>query len=127
MTSLEKQNAVRSVLCDMCGYGDGCPDCRFFDPGDETDGRYWCAIRDHKGRIPFGDGWDMTTAIDDGCRREKERQTAKKPVDRRELKDFNLQVYAIRGDCPSCGAERLVSTNGRYCPRCGQAIDWEGE
>lgn len=60
------------------------------------------------------------------CQEAREKQTAKKPVDRRELQNFNLQVYAYRGDCPSCGTEGLISTNGRYCPRCGQAIDWEG-
>lgn len=60
------------------------------------------------------------------CQEAREKQTAKRPVDRRGLQNFNLQVYAYRGDCPSCGAEGLISTTGRYCPRCGQAIEWEG-
>ena len=63
MTSLEKQSKVKDVLFRMCGYGDGCPDCDFFNPEDNTDGDHWCAIRDNQQRIPFDDDWDFMTGM----------------------------------------------------------------
>lgn len=63
MTTLEKQSKVKKVLSRMCGYGDGCPDCEFFNPEDKTDGDYWCFIRDSEKRIPFDDDWDINSAM----------------------------------------------------------------
>ena len=63
MTALEKQNKVKAVLSRMCGYGDGCPECEFFKLEDETDGEFWCAIRDKEKLIPFDDEWDMNSAM----------------------------------------------------------------
>ena len=63
MTRLEKQREVKDVLYHMCAYGDGCSDCRFFNPEDDTDGDYFCAIRDHEERIPTDDAWCMQTAM----------------------------------------------------------------
>lgn len=61
MTRLEKLRQV--VLYHMCAYGDGCPDCRFFNPEDDTDGESFCAIRDHEKRVPLDDEWCMQTAM----------------------------------------------------------------
>lgn len=46
-------------------------------------------------------------------------------VDRRlGLKNFNNEVYSIRGDYPVCGLEGLTSSSTNYCNRCGQKLDW---
>ena len=63
MTALEKQIQVKDVLYYMCGYEQGCPDCRFFNPEDDTDGHFFCHIRDDKGYIPFNEDWNMNTAM----------------------------------------------------------------
>lgn len=63
MDSLEKKAKVKEVLSRMCGYGEGCPDCDFFDPDDSTDGEFFCAIRDSDDLIPFDDEWDMESAM----------------------------------------------------------------
>lgn len=67
----------------------------------------------------------QTIGTVDECRRAMEEQTAKRPRNRRRVINFNLQIFAYRGDCPSCEKRGLVSIRERYCPRCGQAIDWE--
>lgn len=43
---------------------------------------------------------------------------------RRILYDFNDKPYAIKGDCPRCGNEQLISISEQYCPKCGQKLDW---
>ena len=43
---------------------------------------------------------------------------------RRILYDFNDNPYAIKGDCPRCGASELRSNYEQYCPKCGQKLDW---
>ncbi len=48
MTVLEKQAKAKEVLRRNCIYGDGCPECEFFKPEDDTDGEFFCAIRDLK-------------------------------------------------------------------------------
>lgn len=46
----------------MCEYGD-CDDCEFFEPTDDTDGDFFCAIRDKQEEVPFRVGWDMESAF----------------------------------------------------------------
>lgn len=53
------------------------------------------------------------------------KQIPQRSENKIELRDFAQKVYAYRGDCPVCGMERLMSTNTRYCPGCGQALGWE--
>ena len=43
---------------------------------------------------------------------------------RRILYDFNDKPYAIKGDCPRCGNEQLISISEQYCPKCGLKLDW---
>lgn len=43
---------------------------------------------------------------------------------RRILYGFNDKPYAIKGDCPRCGAQELISISEWYCPKCGQKLDW---
>lgn len=63
MTALEKQLKVKEALYRMCGCSEGCPYCDFFKPEDETDGEFYCAIRDSNKLIPFDDEWDMESAM----------------------------------------------------------------
>ncbi len=42
---------------------------------------------------------------------------------RKEMKDFNGNVYRILGDCPRCGCECLDSTEN-YCSNCGEKLNW---
>lgn len=58
------------------------------------------------------------------CREARERQRAKKVKNRKLLMDFCNRPYSVRGDCPNCGSEGLLSTNTDYCNACGQKLDW---
>ena len=63
MTSLEKIKQLKDLLHEMCEYGDGCEDCRFFNPEDDTDGEVFCALRDDAGRTPYDEFWHMGGAF----------------------------------------------------------------
>lgn len=52
----------------------------------------------------------------------KERDTAKKPIKTKGLKDFNGNIYEVVGECPNCGCG--VSNRMRFCDECGQRLDW---
>ena len=52
----------------------------------------------------------------------KERDTAKKPIKTKGLKDFNGNIYKVVGECPNCGCG--VSNRMRFCDECGQRLDW---
>ena len=58
------------------------------------------------------------------CREERERQRAKKVKNRKLLRDFHNRPYSVRGNCPICGSEGLLSSNTDYCNACGQKLDW---
>ena len=53
----------------------------------------------------------------------KERDTAKKPIKTKGLKDFNGNIYKVVGECPNCGC----GVNGmmKFCDYCGQGLKWE--
>lgn len=52
----------------------------------------------------------------------KERDTAKKPIKTKGLKDFHGNIYKVVGKCPNCGCG--VSNRMRFCDECGQRLDW---
>lgn len=52
----------------------------------------------------------------------KERDTAKKPIKTKGLKDFNGNVYKVVGKCPNCGCD--VNGMMKFCDECGQRLDW---
>ncbi len=58
------------------------------------------------------------------CQEARERQRAKKVKNRKLLRDFYNRPYSVRGDCPNCGSEGLLSINTNYCNACGQKLDW---
>lgn len=53
----------------------------------------------------------------------KERDTAKRPIKTKGLKDFNGNVYKVIGECPNCGCG--VNNRMRFCDECGQGLKWE--
>ena len=53
----------------------------------------------------------------------KERDTAKKPIKTKGLKDFHGNIYKVVGKCLNCGCG--VSNRMRFCDECGQKLDWE--
>lgn len=63
MTALEKQVKVKEVLSRNCGLYGKCNYCDFFKNEDNTDGIYFCMIRDSENRAPFEDEWDMASAM----------------------------------------------------------------
>ncbi|MDY5986773.1 hypothetical protein [Sporofaciens sp. SGI.106] len=62
MTSLDKQIRVKNVIQHMCDYIE-CPECEFYRPEDDTDGNFYCAIRDYDKRVPYQKDWDMRSAM----------------------------------------------------------------
>lgn len=57
-----KKYKLRKVIVKMCSYS-GCDECEFFEPEDDTDGEYFCDIRDKDNKIPYHNGWDMESAL----------------------------------------------------------------
>lgn len=51
----------------------------------------------------------------------KERDTAKKPIKTKELKDFNGNTYKVIGECPNCDC--YVDGMMKFCDECGQRLD----
>lgn len=62
MTALEKQKKVKGLLHVICG-GVECEDCILFKAEDDTDGEFFCAIRDKDKNIPADLQWDMDSAM----------------------------------------------------------------
>lgn len=52
----------------------------------------------------------------------KERDTEKKPIRTKGLKDFNGNAYKVIGECPNCGCG--VNSMMKFCDECGQRLDW---
>lgn len=53
-----------------------------------------------------------------------EKQIPEKPGNVFQLTDFCANRYAFKGNCPKCNKIGLYSWT-KYCPECGQALDWE--
>ena len=47
-----------------------------------------------------------------------------KVKDRKVLRDFKNTVYSISGSCPVCGRTDILSIKTKFCPKCGQRLDW---
>lgn len=62
MTQKEKLKALSDALQYKCNC-ECCVDCNFFEPEDDTDGDYFCGIRDNTKKIPWKKGWNMKTAL----------------------------------------------------------------
>ena len=60
------------------------------------------------------------------CYEAMKKQMPEAPVNKEEYDgSSNLTfVEKYRGKCPRCDAR--IGSNSKYCPDCGQRIDWEG-
>jgi hypothetical protein len=58
----KKMKMVKKCIYEKCFLGE-CDGCIFFDEWDETDGEYFCAIRDNNGNIPYHTKWDIESAL----------------------------------------------------------------
>lgn len=52
----------------------------------------------------------------------QERDTAQKPKEQKQHKDFHGNVYKITGECPVCGNE--VHSQMGFCSNCGKRLSW---
>lgn len=52
----------------------------------------------------------------------QERDTAQKPKEQKQHKDFHGNVYKITGECPVCG--NGVNNQMRFCDSCGKRLSW---
>lgn len=55
--------------------------------------------------------------------RALEKQCPKAPVFKDKAGNIDMQNGELQ--CPSCGARGIIGC--KYCPHCGQRIDWNGE
>lgn len=53
----------------------------------------------------------------------KERDTAKKPIKTKGLKNFHGNIYKVVGECSNCGCG--VNSFMMFCDECGQRLKWE--
>lgn len=53
----------------------------------------------------------------------KERDTAKKPIKTKGLKNFHGNIYKVVGECSNCGCG--VNSFMMFCDYCGQRLKWE--
>ena len=110
-------------ICDnLCRYphmADGksleiiCSECKI--------GKFICDILNEYNRINDFDK-TQTTKLLKQVQELKERDTAKKPIKTKGLKDFHGNIYKVVGKCPNCGCG--VSNRMRFCDECGQRLDW---
>ena len=75
-----------------------------------------------KAEVEWNSPMDYAVAIDEAIK-AMEKQIPKKPVSKYKYRDGE-------NVCPSCETEnrcRIVMFWEKFCPDCGQAIDWEVE
>lgn len=41
--------------------------------------------------------------------------------------DYSQEKYETIIPCPNCGSDILLGNGFKFCPHCGQALDWEKE
>lgn len=51
-----------------------------------------------------------------------ERDTAQKPEEMQQHRDFHGNIYKITGECPVCGNE--FHSLMRFCSNCGKRLSW---
>lgn len=52
----------------------------------------------------------------------QEKDTAQKPKEQKQHKDFHGNIYKITGECPMCG--NGVHSLMRFCSNCGKRLSW---
>ena len=55
-----------------------------------------------------------------------EKQIPKKPIDKTHPDNVCARIYENFDIivCPTCGKRLKLKSKGKYCDKCGQAIDW---
>lgn len=53
-----------------------------------------------------------------------EKQIPKKPKKIKAVFDRSGKYFALKGDCPVCGAKEIHEFS-LYCDKCGQKLDWK--
>nr|DAG70472.1 MAG TPA: Trm112p-like protein [Caudoviricetes sp.] len=58
---------------------------------------------------------------------EEQKKIPKKPIDKTKPDDTASQAYENCHIvvCPACGGRLKLKSKGRYCDKCGQALDWK--
>lgn len=56
------------------------------------------------------------------CREAREKQTPKKV----RYIGMNQSIGTKIGSCPTCDGRPLRECDFKYCPDCGQKLDWSG-
>ena len=80
------------------------------------------AIKDIKENIlPFDGGKPLVMAI-----KALEKQIPRKPIDKTHPDNVCARIYENCDIivCPTCGKRLKLKSKGKYCDKCGQAIDW---
>ena len=80
------------------------------------------AIKDIKENIsPFDGGKSLVMAI-----KALEKQIPRKPIDKTHPDNVCARIYENCDIivCPTCGKRLKLKSKGKYCDKCGQAIDW---
>ena len=80
------------------------------------------AIKDIKENIlPFDGGKSLVMAI-----KTLEKQIPRKPIDKTHPDNVCARIYENCDIivCPTCGKRLKLKSKGKYCDKCGQAIDW---
>ena len=83
------------------------------------------AIKDIKENIlPFDGGKSLVMAI-----KALEKQIPRKPIDKTHPDNVCARIYENCDIivCPTCGKRLKLKSKGKYCDKCGQAIDWRDE
>lgn len=67
--------------------------------------------------------YEDTGLTPEQVRKLKERDTAKKPIKTKGLKNFHGNIYKVVGECSNCGCG--VNSFMMFCDYCGQGLKWE--
>ena len=51
-----------------------------------------------------------------------DKDTAQKPTEMQQHRDFNGNIYKVTGECPVCG--NGVHSLMRFCSNCGKRLSW---
>lgn len=64
MTGEEKKTRLKEHISIDCLYRE-CTECNLRNPNDSNPDEYFCILRDSENRVPFQEGWDMDSAMQD--------------------------------------------------------------
>lgn len=128
------RDMMREIIKNHSQYDEQCDDDEILDeilfenlqyPADDIDGLiavFSMLAWSHSDLRERLKAYENTELTPEQVQQLKERDTAKKPIKTKELKDFNGNVYKVVGKCPNCGCG--VNSMMKFCDECGQRLDW---